>query len=209
MIAGLEEFTLVVLGPKWSGKSAFVQAVLDLDDSFMSPFPAKRASIDNFAFLLRFIEVSLDDMRVSSKCSIEWPTYVQQTKSRVDGAFFLWDATKRAPQQDDISDTLSKYEEGAFHMNLVFEWSRGAQSSNTCHERLNCFFLQNFFSKPKFRQYWLLRIVTFQEVAGQLTTMSSNVIVVLAILWGFSDPRLIIQRNVKITSPPSYEALTQ
>lgn len=136
MIAGLEEFTLVVIGPKWSGKSAFVQAVLDLDDSLMSPFPAKRASLGNSVFLLRLIEVSLDDMRVTSGCPIEWPTYVQQTKSRVDGAFFLWDATTRAPQEDDISGILSKYAEGTSHMNLVSSGPGALKVSKTCHERL-------------------------------------------------------------------------
>lgn len=115
MIAGLEECNLAVLGPRWSGKSAFVQAVLDLDDSFTSPFPVKRASLDNFACLLHFIEVSLDDMRVTSECPIEWPTYVRQTKSGVNGVFFLLDATKRDPQ--DISDTLSEYEEATFYTN--------------------------------------------------------------------------------------------
>lgn len=115
MIAGLEEFTLAVLGPKWSGKSAFIQAVLDLDNSFVSPFPVKQASFDNFACLLRFVEVVLDDMRVTAECPIEWPTYVHQTNSSVDGAFLLWDATERNAQ-DGISDTLSKYEEANFRM---------------------------------------------------------------------------------------------
>lgn len=127
MIAGLEEFTLAVLGPRWSGKSAFVQAVLDLDDSSTSPFPAKRASLDNCACLLRLIEVSLNDMKVTPECPIEWPTYVQETKSRVDGAFFLWDATER-DHQDNVSDTLSKYDEATFHMKLVFKWFRRAQN---------------------------------------------------------------------------------
>ena len=127
MMGGLEEFTLAVLGPRLSGKSAFVQAVLDLDGSSSSPFPVKRASLDNFACLLRFIEVSLADMRVNSECPIEWPTYVQQTKSRIDGAFFLWDATRREPQEDDILGTLSKCEEAIFHMTLIFKWFQRAQ----------------------------------------------------------------------------------
>lgn len=122
MIVGPEEFTLAVLGHRWSGKSTFVQAVLDLDNSSMSPFPVKQACLDNFVCLLRFIEVSLDDMRVAGNCPIEWPTYVHQTKSRVDGAFLLWDATKR-DIQDEISGILSKFEEATFCINLIFKWS--------------------------------------------------------------------------------------
>lgn len=98
-----------MLGPKWSGKSAFIQSVLDLDNSSTSPFPVKQAFLDNFACLLRFIEVPLDDMRVAAECPIEWPAYIHQTKLTVNGAFLLWDVTRRNTQ-NDISDTLSKLE---------------------------------------------------------------------------------------------------
>lgn len=128
MIGQLEEFTLAVLGPRLISTSAFIQAVLDLDSSSTSPFPVKRALLDNFACLLRFIEVSLADMRVTSEHPIEWPTYVHQIKSKIDGAFFLWDATKKDPQEDDILGTLSKCGEAIFHMNLTFKWFQPAQS---------------------------------------------------------------------------------
>lgn len=127
MIAGLEEFTLAVLGPRWSGKSTFIQGVLDLDNSSISPFPVKQVSLDNVVCLLRFIEVALEDMRVTAECPIEWPAYVQQTKSRVDGAFLLWDVTK-INTQGDISETLSKFERTKFQYCACF--SNGPSALN-------------------------------------------------------------------------------
>jgi hypothetical protein len=102
-----------VIGPRGSGKSTFVQRVLDLEEPSVSAFSIKHASLDGVVVLLRFIEIRLEDMGVTTDFPVSWPAFVLEAKSRIDGAFLLWDVTE-GYSESEILDVLSKFGELLF-----------------------------------------------------------------------------------------------
>lgn len=106
IVPNADELHLAVLGCANGAESAFIQPVLNGDKTSFPPFPAKYVSQDGVIFLLRFIEVDLEDMRVDAEHDIQWPPSVQQAKSSIDGAFLFWDIRKRG-SICEITDILS------------------------------------------------------------------------------------------------------
>lgn len=92
----------------------------------------KQVSLEDVGFLLRFIEVTLEDMRVTEECNVGWPAFVQQAKSRIDGAFLLWDVTKRRTQ-GDISEILSRLKSLHSRTALEFQVVLSSSTSELLH----------------------------------------------------------------------------
>ncbi len=102
-----------MIGPRGSGKSSFVQSVLDLEEPSNSAFSIKNASLDGVVVLLRFIEIRLEDMGATTDCPLPWPAFVTEANSRIDGALLLWDVTERYSESEMLG-VLSKFGELCF-----------------------------------------------------------------------------------------------
>jgi GTPase SAR1 family protein len=93
---GLPQVTLVVLGAQGVGKSTFVQNSFDLRSPTTSAFAVKKMSLDDMVYLVRLVEVSLDDIVVTESSRIKWPKSLEGVDiPPVDGVLALYDVTNQ------------------------------------------------------------------------------------------------------------------
>lgn len=91
---GLPQVTLVVLGAQGVGKSTFVQNSFDLRSPSASAFAVKKMSLDDVVYLVRLVEISLDDIVLSENKGIKWPKSFNGVDiPPVDGVLALYDVT--------------------------------------------------------------------------------------------------------------------
>ena len=91
---GLPQVTLVVLGAQGVGKSTFVQNSFDLRSPSASAFAVKKMSLDDVIYLVRLVEISLDDIVLSESKGIKWPKSLKGVDiPPVDGVLALYDVT--------------------------------------------------------------------------------------------------------------------
>src|SRR5277367_2963085 len=92
---GIPQVTLVVLGAQGVGKSTFIQNSFDLRSPSPSAFAVKKMSLDDVVYLVRLVEISLDDVVLSeSKGTIKWPKSLKGVDiPPVDGVLVLYDVT--------------------------------------------------------------------------------------------------------------------
>lgn len=76
------------------GKSTFVQCALDLKNPPESRSSTKKMSLEGVIYVVRLLEISMNDVRVSSSGRITWPSSIgEQMMPTVDGALALYDVT--------------------------------------------------------------------------------------------------------------------
>jgi hypothetical protein len=93
---GLPQVNLVVLGAQGVGKSTFVQNSLDLTSPSASAFAVKKMSLDDIVYLVRLIEISLDDTVLTECNRIKWPKSLKGVDiPPVDGVLVLYDVTNQ------------------------------------------------------------------------------------------------------------------
>jgi hypothetical protein len=93
---GLPHVTLIVLGAQGVGKSTFVQNSFDLRSPNTSAFAVKKMSLDDVVYLVRLVEVSLDDIVVTESNRIKWPNSLKGVDiPPVDGVLALYDVTNQ------------------------------------------------------------------------------------------------------------------
>jgi hypothetical protein len=93
---GLPQVTLVVLGAQGVGKSTFVQNSFDLRSPMTSVFAVKKMSLDDVVYLVRLVEVSLDDVVVTESDRITWPKSLKGIDlPPIDGVLALYDVTNQ------------------------------------------------------------------------------------------------------------------
>ena len=91
---GLPQVTLVVLGAQGVGKSTFVQNSFDLRSPSASAFAVKKMSLDDVVYLVRLVEISLDDIVLSESKGIKWPKSFKGVDiPPIDGVLALYDVT--------------------------------------------------------------------------------------------------------------------
>ena len=93
---GLSQVTLVVLGAQGVGKSTFVQNSFDLRSSSTSAFEVKKMSLNDVIYLVRLVEISLDDVVVTESNRIKWPKSLKgYDLPPIDGVLALYDVTNQ------------------------------------------------------------------------------------------------------------------
>jgi hypothetical protein len=93
---GMPQVTLVVLGAQGVGKSTFVQNSFDLRSPTASAFAVKKMSLDDVVYLVRLVEISLEDIIVTEGNQIKWPKSLKGVDvPPVDGVLALYDVTNQ------------------------------------------------------------------------------------------------------------------
>ena len=93
---GLPQVTLVVLGAQGVGKSTFIKNSFDLRSPSPSAFAVKKMSLDDVVYLVRLVEISLDDIVLSESKGIKWPKSLKGIDiPPVDGVLALYDVTNQ------------------------------------------------------------------------------------------------------------------
>ncbi|KAL9113250.1 MAG: hypothetical protein Q9227_002585 [Pyrenula ochraceoflavens] len=92
---------LAVLGARGVGKSIFVQRALDLRHQPMSRYSSKKMSLDGVIYLVRLLEVSIEEVTITDNRRVAWPSTISdRDMPSVDGALVLYDVTN----PESISD---------------------------------------------------------------------------------------------------------
>lgn len=103
-----QQVNLVVLGPTGVGKSTFVQRALDLKQLPLSPTSAKKMSLDGVIYLVKLIEVDLDEVHVVHNARIAWPDGIDgEPIPPVNGVLSLVDVSD-SESLSDFPKVLSK-----------------------------------------------------------------------------------------------------
>jgi hypothetical protein len=93
---GLPQVTLVILGAQGVGKSTFIQNSFDLRSPSNSAFEVKKMSLDDVVYLVRLVEISLDDVVVTGSNGIKWPKSLKGFDlPPIDGVLALYDVTNQ------------------------------------------------------------------------------------------------------------------
>lgn len=90
------------------GKSTFIKAALDLNQLPGSRAAEKRYPYEGSPYILRLLELNLDDIDTNHDGTIDWPERVEdRIMPKVDGALALY-SCKEASSIKDLRDMLSE-----------------------------------------------------------------------------------------------------
>jgi len=88
----LTEINIAVIGGEGVGKSTFVQKALDLPHPPPSPAAERKIPIDGSVYLVRLLEMPIDDVDVDDDDTICFPDTIEdKVMPRIDGALTLYD----------------------------------------------------------------------------------------------------------------------
>ena len=105
----LQDINIAVIGAEGVGKSTFVQKAFDLDPCHSSLVAERRIPVDGSAYLVRLLEVPIDDVYVDDDDTVGWPdTIGDKVMPRIDGAITIYDVQDKG-SFDDVPEVLSEY----------------------------------------------------------------------------------------------------
>jgi hypothetical protein len=88
------DMNIAVIGAPASGKSSFMRKALGLPDNTPPAMCQRKWTIDGSQYVVRFVELRIDDIHIKPGNIIEWPKTVQDVAvPRVDGAITMYDVT--------------------------------------------------------------------------------------------------------------------
>lgn len=92
----LSDLTFAVLGARGVGKSTFIRRALGLPDATPPTACTRKWTIDGTPYLVRFLEMSFNDVQIGDRHHIKWPeTTHDMTTPRIDAALTLYDVTSQ------------------------------------------------------------------------------------------------------------------
>lgn len=90
------------------GKSTFIKAALDLNHLPGSRAAEKRIPYESSPYMLRLLELDLDDIDTNHDGTIDWPERVEdRLMPKIDGALALY-SCQEASSIKDLRDMLSE-----------------------------------------------------------------------------------------------------
>lgn len=90
----MQDINVAVLGARASGKSTFIRHALNLPSAGPGAVCTRKMTIDGGLYVVRFLEMSINDVQVRDQNSINWPdTLEDQLTPRIDGAITIYDVT--------------------------------------------------------------------------------------------------------------------
>ena len=105
----LREINIAIIGAEGVGKSTFVRKALDLPNLPSTQAAERKTSIGGSDYLLRLLELPIDDVDIEEDDTITWPDTIQdKMMPKVDGAVMLYDVQDRG-SFDDIPEVLSEF----------------------------------------------------------------------------------------------------
>lgn len=116
----ISQINLAILGALGVGKSTFVQKALDLRHHPVSHYSSKKMSLDNVVYLVRLLEISMEEIMIADDRKVQWPSNVSdRDMPSVDGVLVLYDVTNPESIQG-VPEILSKCSSPLvrYHINL-------------------------------------------------------------------------------------------
>lgn len=90
----MQDINVAVLGAHGSGKSTFIRHALNLPNAASGSISTRKMTIDGGLYVVRFLEMSIQDVQVRDQNSIKWPESLQDLPTpRIDGAVTIYDVT--------------------------------------------------------------------------------------------------------------------
>ncbi|KAH3910147.1 hypothetical protein HBI56_223230 [Parastagonospora nodorum] len=88
------DMNIAVIGAPGTGKTTFMQKALGLADTTPPTQCHRKWTIDNIPYVVRFVELKIDDIHVKPGNVIEWPKAADDAAPpRIDGAITMYDVT--------------------------------------------------------------------------------------------------------------------
>lgn len=90
----MQDINVAVLGASGAGKSTFIRRALNLPNAALGAVCTRKMTIDGGLYVVRFLEMSINDVQIRDQNCIKWPESVDGLPTpRIDGAVTLYDVT--------------------------------------------------------------------------------------------------------------------
>ncbi|KAJ4368876.1 hypothetical protein N0V83_005958 [Neocucurbitaria cava] len=107
----MQDINIAVIGAQGTGKSTFIRRALGLPDSTAPTNCSRKWTIDGVAYVVRFLEMYVNEVHVGERNSIKWPETVHDMATpRIDAAVTIYDVTSQESlaKVPEMLNTLSK-----------------------------------------------------------------------------------------------------
>ncbi|KAF9737991.1 hypothetical protein PMIN07_010032 [Paraphaeosphaeria minitans] len=92
--SAMQDINIAVLGARGSGKSTFIRHALNLPTAASGVVRTRKMTIDGGLYVVRFLEMSINDVQVRDQNCVKWPDTLQDLATpRIDGAVTIYDVT--------------------------------------------------------------------------------------------------------------------
>ena len=92
----MQSVHIAVIGAPATGKSTFIRRALGLPDSAPATGCCRKWTIDGLPYLVRFLELPLDDVHIGDRSFVKWPETIHGMPiARVDGVVTMYDVTSQ------------------------------------------------------------------------------------------------------------------
>lgn len=104
----LPDINIAVIGAERVGKSSFTQNALDLPFRSDSRAIERKIEIESNDYLLRMLEISIDDVDIDDDDTVSWPETIEDKfMPRIDGVLTLYDV-KDQSSLENVPEMLSE-----------------------------------------------------------------------------------------------------
>lgn len=94
--SAMQDINIAVLGARGTGKSVFIRRALNLPNTVTSAICTRKMTIDGGYFVVRFLEMSFNDVHIGDRNDIKWPETIDNFATpRIDGAVTIYDVTNQ------------------------------------------------------------------------------------------------------------------
>jgi WD40 repeat protein len=92
----MQDINIAVLGARSTGKSLFIRRALNLPTTITSAICTRKMTIDGGYYIVRFLEMSFNDIHIGDRNNIKWPETVDDLATpHIDGAITIYDVTNQ------------------------------------------------------------------------------------------------------------------
>ncbi len=106
----MQEINIGVLGAAGVGKTTFVHKALELRSAPLTAAASKKLSLDGRAYVLRLVELQLDELEIDDYEPLQWPSTIDDDMAmpRIDGILTLYDVMDK-DSLGQVPAVLSQY----------------------------------------------------------------------------------------------------
>ncbi|CBX93412.1 hypothetical protein IAQ61_009105 [Plenodomus lingam] len=107
----MQDINIAIIGGPATGKSTFIRRALGLSDTTASSNCVRKWTIDGTPYMVRFLEMPMDDLHAGERNTIAWPATIHDIATpRMDAAIAIYDVTNQdsLSQVPETLNTLSK-----------------------------------------------------------------------------------------------------
>jgi energy-coupling factor transporter ATP-binding protein EcfA2 len=113
----IQDLNIAVIGARGSGKSTFVRRALGLPETSTTTNCSRRMTIDGTPYIVRFLEMTFNDVHVGDRSIIKWPETIHDFATpRMDAAVTIYDVQESLGK---VPEMLSRYPAIAYHARLL------------------------------------------------------------------------------------------